>query len=129
MQAPQQAVGSPQPLKIKRARGLTLAALRAAISGGARFVVFPYCESWILVSFKRATDPILVRPGESRLRVAGAPIVHSLLFGWWGIPWGPFWTITTLWRTLRGGIDVTDDVMAHLELAYADRQLEPVSNS
>lgn len=127
MEAPKQASGGEKPIKIKRAGGMTIAALRAAVSGGARFVVFPYCESWILVSFRRATDPILVRPGESRLRVSGAPILHSLLFGWWGIPWGPIWTVSTLWRTLRGGIDVTDDLMAHLELAYADRQLEPVS--
>ena len=40
---------------------------------------------------------------------------------------GPIWTVTSLWRTLRGGIDVTDDVVAHLELAFADRQLDPVA--
>jgi hypothetical protein len=27
----------------------------------------------------------------------------TLLFGWWSIPFGPFITITALWRNLRGG--------------------------
>jgi hypothetical protein len=28
--------------------------------------------------------------------------------GWWGIPFGPVFTIQSLWRNLNGGIDVTD---------------------
>jgi hypothetical protein len=116
-----------KPLKLQRVAGMTLAKVRAAVAGGSRFVIFPYCESFAVITFRRATDPILVHPGESRLRVSGAPILHSLLLGWWGIPWGPIWTVTSLWRTLQGGIDVTDEVVAHLELAFAGRQLEPVS--
>jgi hypothetical protein len=36
------------------------------------------------------------------------------------------YTIQTLWQSLRGGLDVTDDVMAILEAEFADRQLEPL---
>ena len=115
-----------RPLKIRRMGRMTIAELRAAIATGARIVVFTYTESWLVVTFKRVTDPTLVRPGESRLRIAAAPLLTSLLFGWWGIPWGPFYTVQTLWQSGRGGIDVTDDVMAILETAWADRQLEPL---
>ena len=77
-----------KPLKLQRVAGLTIAGVRAAVASGARFVIFPYCESFAVVTFRRVTDPILVRAGESRLRVSGAPILHSLLLGWWGLPWG-----------------------------------------
>lgn len=113
--------------KIQGVRGMTIAAVRAAVSGGARFVVFPYCESWLIVSFRRISDPVLVKPGDSRLRVAGVPILHSFLFGWWGIPWGPIWTVSSIWRSAKGGVDVTGPLMADLEQAYADRQLEPIA--
>jgi len=79
------------------------------------------------VSFRRVTDPVLVKPGDSRFRGAGVPILHSLLFGWWGLPWGPIWTIRSIWRCLHGGTDVTDVLMERLEVAYADRQLEPIT--
>jgi hypothetical protein len=114
----------PKPIKVRRAGGLTIAALRAAVNGGARFVVFPYCESWLIVSFKRASAPTLVKPGEAAWRVGGVQILHSVLFGWWGFPWGPIWTVMTIAQTVRGGVDVTDAVMANLEAVYQDRQLE-----
>jgi len=126
MTPPQPGVAPKLP-KIHGAGGMTIAAVRAAVSGGARFLVFPYCESWLIVSFRRVSDPVLVKPGESTLRAAGVPILHSLLFGWWGFPWGPIWTVMTVSRSLRGGIDVTGPLMADLEDAYADRQLEPIS--
>jgi len=58
--------------------------------------------------------------------MAMGPILMSLTFGWWGFPWGPIWTIQTLAETFRGGLDVTEEVMAYLEAAYVDRQLEPL---
>ena len=113
-------------MKVRRAGGMTIASLRAAISGGARFVVFPYCESWLIVSFKRASDPTLIKPGEAAWRVGGTQILHSLLFGWWGFPWGPIWTVMTILQTVRGGVDVTGEVMSDLEDLYEGRQLEPL---
>ena len=119
-------LGGDRPLKIKRLGVMTIAELRSAIAAGARIVVFTYAESWLIVTFKRVTDPTLIRPSESRVKIAAAPILTSLLFGWWGIPWGPIYTVQTLWQSFRGGIDVTDEVMATLEAAYADRQLDPL---
>lgn len=34
----------------------------------------------------------------------------SLLFGWWGIPWGPIYTIGALITNFSGGRDVTQEV-------------------
>ncbi|HET7181368.1 MAG TPA: hypothetical protein VFI15_03965 [Candidatus Limnocylindrales bacterium] len=112
--------------KVRGVGGMTIAELRAAVGSGARFVVYPYAESWVVVSFRRVTDPILVRPTVSSGAGKAAPLLHSLLFGWWGIPWGPIFTIQGVFRTLRGGVDVTSDVMADLEMLYRERPLEPL---
>jgi hypothetical protein len=36
----------------------------------------------------------------------------SLFAGWWGIPAGPIWTVVTIIRNTRGGIDLTPAVEA-----------------
>ena len=38
----------------------------------------------------------------------------SLLVGWWGIPWGPIYTVQTMVMNLKGGKDVTREVIAAL---------------
>ena len=76
-----------------------------AIQAGARFVVFPYCVSLILVSFKRSSGVIYLAPGEKTR--AWEWILLSALVGWWGIPWGPIWTIHSINQCLHGGITVT----------------------
>jgi hypothetical protein len=74
---------------------------------GGRLVVYQYCISLVFVSYRRSSGIKSIRPGQSAV-VVGLPYsLISLVAGWWGIPWGPFWTIRTIWRNLRGGIDVT----------------------
>ena len=82
---------------------------RASVQAGPRFVVYQYCISIGILSFKRSSGVKAIPPGSPV--VAGLPYtLISLLFGWWGIPWGPFWTLQTMGRNLTGGIDVTDAV-------------------
>jgi hypothetical protein len=38
----------------------------------------------------------------------------SAFLGWWGIPWGPIYTIQSLSKNISGGKDVTDQVLASL---------------
>ena len=121
--------GPPPKLKLDGFGQMTLAEVKSVISAGGRIAVFPYAESWLIVTFKRASKPTLVKPGASTFSVAGTPILMSLLFGWWGFPWGPIYTIQTLWRTLHGGINVTDEVMANLEVMFKDRSLTPIVGS
>jgi hypothetical protein len=90
------------------------ALLELAIASGARLVIYQYCVSILILSFRRSSGVKFIRPGQSRV-VAGLPYtLVSLAFGWWGIPWGPFWTIKTSYRNLNGGIDVTPTFMASL---------------
>jgi hypothetical protein len=86
----------------------TNAELRAEISRGGRLVVFPYCVSPIVVTLRRHTRAYVFPFGESHFGTSLKWALVSFLFGWWGIPWGFIYTPPTLWRTLNGGIDITD---------------------
>jgi len=41
------------------------------------------------------------------------------VLGWWGIPWGPIWTISTIVTNLRGGRDVTNEVVRSMATPVA----------
>jgi len=99
-------------MKIKNIDGLSAADLQQEANQGGRFLYFTYTISLIIVTFKRTSDVYLVRRGES---ATGKVIAFSLLsffFGWWGIPYGPVYTVECLRTNFRGGKDVTDEVMS-----------------
>lgn len=70
---------------------------------------YAYCFSIGIMSFKKSTKPCLIRSGRSAA-IRGLPwTALSFLAGWWGIPWGPIFTVQCITRNLRGGHDVTDE--------------------
>jgi hypothetical protein len=81
------------------------------IQQGAKFVVFEYCFSIIVLSFRRSSGFFYVRPDENALGKGWKYTLLSLFFGWWGIPWGPIWTVASIARNLRGGRDVTHELV------------------
>ncbi|HYC72935.1 MAG TPA: hypothetical protein VEB66_17115 [Opitutaceae bacterium] len=99
-------------LKLQGAEGLDAAGIRQEIERGGRLVMFTYCVSLIVVTLKRPTAIHLVKPGQSAAARSLPYTLLSLVTGWWGFPWGPVYTIQTLYQNLRGGFDVTDDVLA-----------------
>lgn len=100
-------------MAIKGIENLSNEQLDAELQRGGRFVVFQYCISLVLMSFKRSSSVHFVRAGEGTLGKAAPWCALSLLLGWWGIPWGPIWTIGTVGRNLAGGTDVTAEVLGH----------------
>ena len=77
------------------------------VAQGARFVYFTYCFSVLIMTFKRSSDVFFIRAGESRVAKGLPYVLLTLLVGWWGIPWGPIWTIGCIAKDLSGGEDVT----------------------
>lgn len=72
--------------------------------------MFEYCVSVLIMSFRRRSDVYFLRAGESAL-IKGLPFtILSLAVGWWGIPWGLFWTPAAIYKNLSGGIDVTANI-------------------
>jgi len=93
---------------------LTPDELDRALAAGGRLVFFEYCISLAIVTLRRPSDVYLLRPGQSGV-LRGLPYsLISLLFGWWGIPWGIIYTPLTLLTNLSGGRDVTAEVRSTL---------------
>ena len=91
--------------------GLTKEQLDLEVQRGGRFVLYMYCVSVIFMTFRRGTDVHFIRSGE-RAVLTGLPYtLLTLVTGWWGIPWGPIYTIQCLYTNLRGGKDVTATVL------------------
>lgn len=99
---------------------------RDRILAGDRCVRFEFCISVVLATVRRQSPVVLTRTRLDRyLRGLGYSLL-ALLFGLWGIPWGPIWTARAVWVNLTGGEDVTDEVLAELNespLAVSRRAL------
>lgn len=92
---------------IQGIEGLTPGELRHQIDLGGRFVYYKYTISVVVLTLRRASNIYFIKPGESAVTKGLACTGATLLLGWWGIPWGPIFTVGTLWTNLRGGVDVT----------------------
>ncbi len=61
--------------------------------------------SMVVISFRVSSRYYV---GEEPRAGTGAVCVFaSLLFGWWGIPWGPIWTVKAVVQAMGGGIKTT----------------------
>jgi hypothetical protein len=86
------------------------------VQRGATFVQYQYCVSALVITFKRGTDIYFIRAGESRAMKGLGWMLLTLLAGWWGIPWGPIYTVQSLWVNLHGGHDLTAQAVNALRL-------------
>jgi len=100
--------------KIRGIEGMKNGELDFEIQRGGKFVLFQYCISIIVLTFRRPSDIYFLRQGESGV-TKGLPFtLLSLVAGWWGIPWGPIYTIQSVYNNSRGGKDVTQAVVNSL---------------
>jgi hypothetical protein len=98
-------------MAIKNMEGLTTDQINRELAHGAKFVIYQYAISIIVMTFRRSSDIYFVRAGESGV-VKGLPFTFiSLFFGWWGIPWGPIYTIGSMVNNLGGGKNITQEVL------------------
>lgn len=98
-------------MKIKNIHGLTAHDLQQLVSDGSRFVYFAYTVSLVIVTFRDTSGVYLIRSGEKTVGKSFLFTIVSFLIGWWGFPWGPKYTMQAIWTNLKGGKDVTDEVM------------------
>lgn len=102
-------------LKINDIEGLTGSQLDFELQRGAKFVLYQYCISLLVVTLKRPSDIYFVKGGESSVGKGVPFTLLSLVAGWWGIPWGPIYTIQSVYNNFSGGKDVTQEVVASLK--------------
>ena len=99
---------------IKGLEGMTLADIQAEVQRGGVFVRYQYCISVLVMTFKRSSGIHFIKSGHSRVSPGALYTTISLICGWWGIPWGPIWTITTVSTNFGGGKDITAAVIGAL---------------
>ncbi len=99
--------------------GMTGEELGRELDQGGRFVLYEYCISVLILTFRQPSSIYFLRGHEGGLGKGLGFSCVSLLFGWWGIPWGPIYTIATVAGNMSGGKDVTHEVVASLQEAAA----------
>ncbi|MBL8018662.1 MAG: hypothetical protein JNM27_03275 [Leptospirales bacterium] len=107
-------------MSIQGLEGLTTERINYELQRGAKFVIYEYCISVLILTFRRPSRLFFIKADESRLRPGLAYILLSLACGWWGFPWGPIYTIGALYTNLTGGKDVTADVLASINTPSAE---------
>jgi hypothetical protein len=104
-------------MTIKGIEGMTMADVQRELEQGGKFVIYQYTISILLMTFKRSSSIYFIRAGHGG---KGLPFtLITLFFGWWGIPWGPIYSIASLATNLGGGKNVTTDVMLSLSQTNA----------
>ena len=106
-------------MNIKGIEGLSGQDLARELDRGGRFVMYEYCISILIMTFKRPSDIYFIPGGESSMSKGLVFTLLSLLLGWWGIPWGPIYTIASVVTNFSGGKDVTNEVLASLQQGTA----------
>ena len=96
---------------------MTVGQVIDGVKAGGRFVFFEYCFSILIMTFKRPTSIYYIPPGGSTIGKSLPYTMISLLFGWWGVPWGFIYTPIALATNLKGGKNVTDAVMTSFTTA------------
>jgi hypothetical protein len=92
--------------------GISDAEFESELQNGARFVMYSYCISVVILTFKQPSAIHFVRSNESRF-LKGLPYtLLSMLTGWWGIPFGLIYTIWCIASNSAGGTDVTAEVLS-----------------
>ena len=104
-------------MKIQGIEGMSPDEIRFEVQRGAKFVFFYYSVSVIVMSFRRPSPVYFIRPGQNALGKVLPWTLLTLLAGWWGIPWGPIYTVQSLLVNFKGGKDVTVELSARMQPA------------
>jgi hypothetical protein len=75
-----------------------------------RYAAYQYVVSVVVMSFRRAFKGVYCAACARKRALMASAI--SGIAGWWGIPWGPIWTVPAIVRNASGGIQpaqVRDD--------------------
>jgi hypothetical protein len=106
-------------MKILGIEGMSPDQLQFEIRRGAKLVCYQYCISIVVMTFRRASDVYYIPAGQSAVAKGLPWTLLSLVAGWWGIPWGPIFTVQSLVTNFQGGKDLTTELSAHLSRAAA----------
>ena len=73
-----------------------------------RQVRFEYCISLIVLTWRRESEVVAIGARQKKWFASLPYCLITLLFGWWGLPWGFVLSPIVIWRNLKGGRPVLD---------------------
>lgn len=79
-----------QEIIIKNIEGLSENQIRDLVNKGGKFVIYTYCISIVIMTFKRSSNIHFIKPGNSAIAPGLGLLFVSLILGWWGLPWAEF---------------------------------------
>jgi hypothetical protein len=103
--------GGSGAMKLKGVEGMSIATLEQEVQQGGRFVIYTFVFSIIIMTFRRSSPIYYIKPHTGAVGPGLKYTLITLLIGWWGIPWGPIYSIGGLISNFRGGKNVTAEVM------------------
>jgi len=106
-------------MAVKGIEGMSNEQLDLELNKGGKFVIFQYTISILVMTFRRGSDIHFIRYGESAFVKSLPYNLLTFFFGWWGIPWGPIYSIGSFVTNLGGGKDVTNEVIASVKQGEA----------
>jgi hypothetical protein len=108
-----------ESMRIRNAEAMTHDEMRQELERGGRLVVFHWVVSVCVVTFKRPSDIHFFPVGADAASASMPYTLLTLLLGWWGLPFGPIYSVVSLISNLRGGKDVTLEVLERIPSLYA----------
>jgi hypothetical protein len=99
-------------MKIRGIEGMSSDQLRFELQRGAKIICYHYCVSIVVMTFRRSSDAYYIPAGESAIAKGLPWTLLTLVLGWWGVPWGPIFTVQSLVVNFMGGKDLTADFSA-----------------
>jgi hypothetical protein len=85
--------------------------LNKELAAGGKFVIYTYAISIVVLTFRRGSKKVFfIKHDESAIKHGWPYLLISLFFGWWGIPFGPIYTIQAIYYAFCGK-DVTQEVI------------------
>jgi len=104
-------------MKINGLDGLTINDLNRELERGGKFVVYQFCISIVVATFRRSSEIYFIPAGHTGISKGLVFSLISFVFGWWGIPWGPIYTIGSLFNNFIGGKNVTAEIIHSFDQA------------
>jgi hypothetical protein len=99
-------------MKIHGAEGMSPIVIRDQIVRGGRFVTFEYCISFLFITIHKSSDIYFLKSDENAFFFSLRYTLFTLIFGWWGLPWGPVRTVESIVTNFAGGKNVTEEIFA-----------------
>jgi hypothetical protein len=104
-------------MKILGIENMSSDQLQFELQRGAKIVCYHCCVSLLVITLRRSSDAYYIPAGESAVSKGLPWTLLTLVMGWWGIPWGPIFTVQSLIVNFKGGKDLTANFSAAMTRA------------